>query len=66
MSYRTFENEVLVRIVDKDEVKGYMIADGIDHNSMGIIFYRGRKISAFIPRRSDLVVEVVEGEGIEE
>ena len=66
MSYRTFENEVIVRIIDKDEVKGYLIADGMDHNSMGILFYRGKKISAFIPRRSDSVVEIVEGEGIEE
>ena len=66
MSYRTFENEVIVRIIDKDEVKGYLIADGMDHNSMGIWFYRGKKISAFIPRRSDSVVEIVEGEGIEE
>jgi len=66
MSYRTFENEVIVRIIDKDEVKGYLIADGMAHNSMGILFYRGKKISAFIPRRSDSVVEIVEGEGIEE
>jgi len=66
MSYRTFENEVIVRIIDKDEVKGYLIVDGMAHNSMGILFYRGKKISAFIPRRSHLVVEIVEGEGIEE
>jgi len=62
MSYRTFENEVIVRIIDKDEVKAYLMADGMARNTMGIFFYRGKKISAFIPRRSDLVVEIVEGE----
>lgn len=60
MSYEKFENEVLVRLVEDDDVKAYLITDGMDHNSMGIIFYRGSKISAFIPRRSDMTVEVVD------
>ena len=61
MSYEKFENEVLVRLIVDDEVKAYLIADGMDHNTMGIIFYRGRKISSYIPRRSDMTVEVNEG-----
>ena len=58
MSYEKFENEVLVRLIIEEEVKAYLIADGIAHNSMGILFYRGKKISAFIPRRSDMTVEL--------
>lgn len=63
MSYEKFENEVLVRVIDKDEVKLYFITDGMAHNSMGILFYRGKKISAFIPRRSGMTVEVENSTG---
>ena len=60
MSYEKFENEVLVRLILDNDVKTWLIADGMAQNSMGIIFYRGRKISSYIPRRSDMTVEVIE------
>ena len=60
MSYEKFENEVLVRLIGDDDVKAYLITDALAHNSWGIIFYRARKISAFIPRRSEMTFEVVD------